>query len=49
MTLPRTPVTADEFWETYAGRDFPRYELVKGELVEIASLGGFMAESQQTL
>ena len=40
MTQPRTLVMAGEFWETYAGRDFPRYELVKGELVEIASPGG---------
>lgn len=40
MTQPRALVTADEFCETYAGQDFPRYELVKGELVEVASPGG---------
>ena len=40
MIQPRTLVTAKEFWELYAHKDFPKYELVKGELIEMAPPGG---------
>ena len=40
MTQPRTLLTAQEFQDLYAHKDSPRYELVKGELVEMAPPGG---------
>ena len=33
-------LTAEEFWIHYAHNKFPEYELVKGELVEMAPPGG---------
>ena len=40
MTQPSTLLTAEEFWIHYADKDFPLYELAKGELVEMAPPGG---------
>jgi len=40
MGQVRTLVTAEQFWESYANKKFPRYELVNGELVEMAHPGG---------
>jgi Uma2 family endonuclease len=39
MTQSRTLLTAEDFWQLYAGKD-TKYELVKGELVEMAPVGG---------
>lgn len=39
MTQSRTLLTAEDFWRLYAGKD-TRYELVKGELIEMAPVAG---------
>ena len=44
MTQPQTLVTVGEFWEKYAARDFPRYELVRGDPVEVAPPGRIHGE-----
>jgi len=33
-------MTAQEFWELYGNKKLPKYELVKGEVVEVAPPGG---------
>ncbi len=46
MTQQREKLlTAEEFFERYAGKDSHRYELVKGELVEMTSPGGVHGET----
>ena len=41
MTQQREKLlTSEVFWERYAHKDFPSYELVKGELVEMTPPGG---------
>lgn len=42
MTQSRTLMTVEEFWKLYADK-YPKYELVKGELVEMAPAGGVQA------
>ena len=40
MAQARTLVTAEQFWDCYANKKLPRYDLVEGELVETAPPGG---------